>query len=73
VETQGWESLNEDGIERMIGLAGLLLIVIDLWALWHCWSRSLATGPKLMWSVTILIFPVLGPILYALFGRAAAV
>ena len=54
-----------------LGVFGALVLILDLWALWHCWSRSLAIGPKVLWTITILFFPFLGPILYALLGRTA--
>ena len=54
-----------------IGVFGALVVILDLWALWHCWSGSLAIAPKLLWAIAILIFSVVGPILYALLGRTA--
>jgi len=52
------------------GLLGLLVIALDIWALWHCWTGLLAFGPKVLWTIVVVIFPILGPILYVLFGRA---
>jgi len=51
-------------------VAFILVVIIDIWALSHCWSRSLATGPKVFWTVLIVLFPLLGPLLYMLLGRA---
>jgi hypothetical protein len=51
---------------------GLLILAIDIWALWHCWTRSLEIGPKILWSIAIIVFPILGPVLYVLFGRSAS-
>ena len=51
-------------------VAFILVVIIDIWALSHCWSRALATGPKIFWTVLIILFPLLGPFLYMLLGRA---
>ena len=54
----------------MFGVLGLVVLVLDIWAIWHCWSHGLALGPKVLWTIAIVIFPILGLILYLLFGRA---
>ncbi|GAB4318055.1 MAG: hypothetical protein Kow0074_07030 [Candidatus Zixiibacteriota bacterium] len=51
-------------------VAFIIVVVIDIWALSHCWSRSLTTGAKILWTILILMFPLLGPLLYVLLGRA---
>ncbi|MBD3297606.1 MAG: hypothetical protein GF341_03045 [candidate division Zixibacteria bacterium] len=51
-------------------IAFIIIVVIDIWALSHCWSRSLTTGTKILWTILILVFPLFGPLLYVLLGRA---
>lgn len=56
---------------RMFGKLGFLIVLIlDLWAIYHCWTRSLAFGPKVLWTLLIVILPVMGPCLYVFLGRA---
>ena len=52
------------------GLLGLFWVVLVIYVLYTLWTRSrLTEGTKIIWTIIILIFPVLGLILYALFGR----
>ena len=51
-------------------VAFILVVIIDIWALSHCWSRALTKGAKILWTILILIFPLFGPLMYVLFGRA---
>ena len=55
----------------MFGKLGLLIVVIlDTWTLWHLWSGSLANGPKVFWTLLIVMLPIAGPCLYVFLGRA---
>jgi hypothetical protein len=51
-------------------LIGLVVLIVDIWALIRCWSSSLNLGPKVLWTLIILLFPILGVIAFVLFGRA---
>jgi hypothetical protein len=51
-------------------ILGLIVLIIDIWALLRCWNSSLNFGPKVLWTIIILLFPVLGVIGFILFGRA---
>jgi len=56
---------------RMFGKLGFLIIVVlDTWTIWHLWSGSLASGPKVLWTLLIVMLPVMGPCLYVFLGRA---
>ena len=50
------------------GLIGLLILVLDVWAIVRVMQTSATTGTKVLWIVAILVLPVLGPILWYLFG-----
>lgn len=50
------------------GLFGLIILAFDIWALIHVIGSSVSTGSKVLWSVLILFLPVIGLILWALFG-----
>ncbi|MBN1687672.1 MAG: PLDc N-terminal domain-containing protein [Candidatus Omnitrophica bacterium] len=56
----------------MGALLGLVVLVLDIWAILDCLKSSLATGMKALWIVLILVLPLLGLILYFLIGRKKA-
>lgn len=50
------------------GLFGLIILVLDVWAIVKTIQSSASTGSKVLWIVLILLLPVLGLILYWLMG-----
>lgn len=50
------------------GLFGLIILVLDVWALVKIIQSSADTGRKVLWIVLILFLPVLGFILWLLLG-----
>jgi len=50
------------------GLLGLIILVLDVWALVKTVQSGASTGAKVVWIVLIIILPVLGFILWLLFG-----
>lgn len=48
--------------------AGLILIFIDLWVLASIWQTTKSSGTKLWWTVVIVLLPVLGLIIWGIFG-----
>ena len=50
------------------GFFGLLLLVLDVYAIVKVVGSGASTGKKVLWIVLILILPLLGLILWALFG-----
>ena len=55
------------GIE-VSGLFGLIILVADIWAIVKIFQSTASTGAKVIWIVLILLLPVLGLILWLLFG-----
>ena len=51
------------------GLCGLIVIVLDIVALVEVWKSTRSDGDKLLWTIGILVFPVVGLIAYYLIGR----
>ena len=51
------------------GLLGLIILILDIWAIVTIVQGSQSTGQKVLWIVIILVLPVLGLILWYLFGR----
>ncbi len=50
------------------GLLGLIILVLDVYAIVRVIGSGATTGAKVLWIVVILVLPVLGLILWALFG-----
>jgi hypothetical protein len=50
------------------GLWGLIVLVADIWAIINIFQSSADTGNKVLWTVVVLILPVLGVILWFLWG-----
>ena len=50
------------------GLFGLLLLVVDVWAIVKTVQSGASTGAKVFWVVLIIVLPLLGFILWLIFG-----
>jgi hypothetical protein len=50
------------------GLFGLLLLIADIWAIVKTVQSGASTGAKVIWIVLILILPLLGFLIWLLFG-----
>lgn len=53
------------------GLFGLLILIADVYAVVKTIQSSASTGTKVLWIVVILLLPLLGLILWFLFGPKA--
>ncbi len=53
----------------MNNLLYLAVLVIDVLVILDIFKKSWDMGKKLIWTVVVLIFPVLGAILYWFIGR----
>ncbi len=50
------------------GLLGLIILIADVWAIVRIVQSGASTGAKVLWIVVILLLPVLGLILWLIFG-----
>lgn len=50
------------------GLFGLILLILNIYAIVKTVQSSAGTGSKVAWIVLILILPLLGFILWLIFG-----
>ncbi len=50
------------------GIFGLLILILDVWAIVKTVGSTATTGMKVLWVVIILVLPILGLILWLLFG-----
>jgi hypothetical protein len=50
------------------GPVGLIILILDIWAILKIIDSSATTGSKVLWIVLILVLPLLGLIIWWLFG-----
>ena len=50
------------------GIGGLIILIADIYAIVKTVQSNASTGKKVIWIVAILLLPVLGLILWLLFG-----
>ena len=50
------------------GLLGLIVLVLDVYAMVKIFQSSAGTGGKVVWIVLVLLFPVLGFLFWMLLG-----
>jgi hypothetical protein len=55
------------GVE-VSGLLGLIWLIIVIWAIVRTVESRVKTGVKVLWIVALLLFPMLGLILWLLLG-----
>ncbi len=53
---------------EVTGLLGLIILVLDIWAIVKTLDSGNTTGAKVFWIILILILPVLGFILWLIFS-----
>ena len=51
------------------GILGLLILALDIVAIYTVLTSSMSTGKKILWIFVILLLPVVGMILWFLIGR----
>lgn len=50
------------------GLWGLLVLIGDVWAIVNVFQSGADTGKKVLWTVLIIVLPVVGFVLWLLLG-----
>ena len=54
------------------GLFGLIVLIADVWGIVNVFQSSADTAKKVIWTVLIIILPVLGFILWYFLGPKTA-
>jgi len=54
------------------GLWGLLVLIADVWAIVNVFQSGGTTGNKVLWTVLIIVLPVIGFIIWLLAGPKTA-
>lgn len=50
------------------GILGLIILILDIWAIVKIIGSGASTVSKVIWILVILLLPVLGLIVWLLFG-----
>ncbi|MEJ8567729.1 PLD nuclease N-terminal domain-containing protein [Elongatibacter sediminis] len=53
------------------GILGLLVLILDIWAIIKVIGSGATAGAKVLWVIVILVLPVLGLILWWFLGPKA--
>lgn len=54
------------------GILGLIILIADIYALVKTWQSDASTGAKLLWTLLILLLPVVGVIIWFIAGPKGA-
>lgn len=58
-------------MEHYYGFTGFIILVLDLWAIISVINSPRDVGAKVLWTLLILILPVIGFIIWAIAGPRA--
>ncbi len=50
------------------GIGGLIVLIADVWAIVNIFQSGADTGKKVLWTVLVIVLPVLGFILWYFLG-----
>ena len=53
---------------RYQGLGGLIVLVADVWAIVNIFQSGASTADKVLWTVLVVVLPILGFILWFFLG-----
>ena len=53
---------------RYGGLGGLMVLIADVWAIVNIFQSGASTADKVLWTVIVIVLPILGFILWFFLG-----
>ncbi len=56
---------------EVYGIGGFIVLVLSIWAIISIVGSSASTGKKILWTLFVLVLPILGFICWLLFGPKA--
>ena len=60
--------VNKEKPMRYGGLGGLIVLIADVWAIVNIFQSGASTGDKVLWTVIVIVLPILGFILWFFLG-----
>jgi hypothetical protein len=61
-------SRQEGKIMRYEGFGGFIVLIADVWAIVNILQSGGSTADKVLWTVIVIVLPILGFILWFFFG-----
>lgn len=55
-------------MDNYVGIGGFILLVLDIWAIVSIISSGSSTGSKVLWTLLVLILPLVGFIIWLIAG-----
>lgn len=56
---------SHSAVDSLNGLAAILVLLLDILAIAHVWKSRIEIGRKVIWSLVIVLLPVVGLIMWA--------
>ena len=53
---------------NMYSLGGVLILALDIWAVINIFQSSADNGKKVLWTLLVVLFPIVGLIIWAIAG-----
>jgi succinate dehydrogenase/fumarate reductase cytochrome b subunit len=53
---------------RYEGFGGLIVLIADVWAIVNILQSGASTGSKVLWTVIVIVLPIVGFILWFILG-----
>ena len=50
------------------GIIGLIILILDIWAIVKIFQSGASTGAKVLWTLLIIVLPIVGLIIWLLLG-----
>jgi hypothetical protein len=66
--TRTGQYTKKEKLVRYQGLGGLIILVADVWAIVNIFQSGASTGDKVLWTVLVVVLPILGFILWFFLG-----
>ena len=58
---------------EITGLGGLIILVLDIWAIISVIGSATSTGKKVLWTLLIVVLPLVGFLIWLVAGPRATV
>jgi hypothetical protein len=66
--TRSGQYIKKEKLVRYQGLGGLIILIADVWAIVNIFQSGASTGNKVLWTVLVVVLPILGFILWFFLG-----
>lgn len=57
---------------EVYGIGGIILLALNIWAIISIFGSNVGTGSKVLWTVLILVLPIIGFVIWLIAGPRSA-